>query len=614
MESESRLSPQSGRYLAVDLTSGRTEVREIPGRWLRDYLGGVGLGLRLYLECSRAGADPLGPDNPIVLARGPLSGTMAPASAGHAVVTRSPATGLVGGSLSFGLWSLALARTGYDAMVLTGAAASPVYLFIDDSRVHLRRAEPLAGQGCPQTVAAIRRQSGDSRVQVACIGPAGESLVRLATISDGHRLPHRGGAGAVMGAKKLKAIAVRGTRPAAVADIDALRQAALDLAAGWRQRSSQGGALAPGGCLLPGSGRCHLPARNYQHAIPGGAASLAAECAARGRLIKAIACPACPVACQHVYRLTDDPHSDAQVVLEDEALAALGPLCGIFHLPVILKAVELCHFYGLDPVSTGAAVAWAMECFERGLLSSKDTGGLDLSFGSADGLVETTRLIGQRGGIGGLLADGVRRASNGLGQGSGDWAMQVKGLEMSGCDPRALPGLALLLAAGLRPVSIASSDDLRNPAPGAGGEEDLQAGGDCLAICPSARRYFEDFPAQAARLYTLATGMTLAAADLRQAGERTNNLKKAINIREGWRRADDWLPPRLLQEPLDIGEGEGAVVSEGDLAAAIDGYYRDRGWTAEGLVPDQKLAALGLDDVPRILKGSEHGAPPHTVR
>lgn len=606
------MSSYNSKYLAVDLTSGKTEAREIPRRWLSDYLGGVGLGTRLYLECARPGADTLGPDNPVVMARGPLSGTMAPASAGHAVVTRSPATGLLCGSVSFGLWSLALAGTGYDAVVITGASASPVYLFIDDGRVHLRRADPLAGQGGPQTAAAIRRESGDSRVQVACIGPAGESLARLATIRDGHRLTHRGGAGAVLGAKKLKAVAVRGIRPVAVADIDAMREAVLDLNAGLRQRAAEGGGLAPGGCLLPGSGRCHLPARNYQQAIPGGAASLAAECAAKGRLIKTIACPACPVACQHVYRLTDDPHSDEQVVLDNEALAALGPLCGMFHLPVILKALDLCHVYGLDPVSTGASVAWAMECFERGLLTSQATNGLDLSFGSADGVVEATRRVGQRSGIGAVLAEGVLRASNGLGHGSGDWAMQVKGLEMAGCDPRTQPGLALRLAAGLRPPTLDGRDDPSATAADACREEDLAAAGDSLAICPNARRCFRDFPAEAARMYTLATGMPLNPAELRQAGERTNNLIKAIDIREGWQRPDDWLPPRLFREPLDTGQG--AVVSEKDLNAAIDGYYSGRGWSAEGLVPGEKLAALGMDDLREMLKGNRHGAPPHTLR
>ena len=605
------MSPESGRYLAVDLAARKSEVREVPGRWLRDYLGGLGLATRLYLECSGAGADALGPDNPIVFACGPLSGTMAPASAGHAVVTRSPATGFLYGSLSFGLWSLALARTGCDAVVITGAAASPVYLLIDDGRVHFRQAGPLTGQGCPQTAAAIRRQSGDSRVQVACIGPAGESRARLATISDGYRLPHRGGAGAVMGAKNLKAIAVRGTRPAAVADIDAMREYALELAAGLRRRAAEGGGLTPGACLLPGGGGCHVPARNYRQSIPGGVASLAAECTAQGRLIRAIACPACPVACQHVYRLTDDPRSDEQAVLDDDSLAALGPLCGVFHLPVILKAVELCQFYGLDPVSTGAAVAWAMECFEQGLVSSKDTQGLDLSFGSADGLVETVRLMGRRAGIGGMLADGVRSASNALGQGSGDWAMHVRGLEMVVCDPRTQPGLALRLAAGLRPLTIGDTDE--GPRPDIRAREDLAGGGDCLAVCPRARRYFQDFPAQAARMYTLATGMPLGPAELRLAGERANTLTRAIDIRDGRLPADDRLPPRLLREPPDTGEAAGAVVSEKGLAAALDGYYRERGWGPDGSPPGEELATLGMDDVRQKLKGNGHGAPPHTV-
>ncbi len=605
------MSSASGKYLAVDLTERKAEVLEVPARWSSQYLGGAGLGARLYLDYAPAGADTLGADNPIVFARGPLSGTMAAAS-GHAVVTRSPLTGLLTVSVSCGAWSLALARTGFDALVVTGAAASPVYMFVDDGQVHFRRADLLAGRGCPQVESAIRREEGDSRVAVASIGPAGESLVRLATISDDHRLPHRGGTGAVMGAKKLKAIAVRGTRPVPVADIRGLQQAALDLNAHLSGGAAPGSSLAPGACLIPGSGRCPLPARNYRQSIAGGVASLAAECAGKGRLIKDIACPACPIACQHVYRLTDDPHSDEQVVLDNEALAALGPMCGMFHLPVILKAMEICQFHGLDPVSAGVCVAWAMECFERGLLSSKDVQGLDLSFGSADGVVETVRRIGQRSGIGDLLGEGVKRASSSLGQGSQDWAMHVKGLEMGGCDPRIRPGLALRLAAGPQPVSI--DDSNADPAAEVREAEDLAAAADSLAICRQARRCFRDFPADATRMYTLVTGTPLTPAGLRQAGESLNILKKAIDIREGWQRADDWLPPRLFREPLDAGKGAGTVVSEKDLNAAIDAYYRDRGWSADGLISAEKLAALGMDEVPDMLKGNQHGPPPHTVR
>ena len=602
----------SGKYLVVDLNSQKTEVRELPKRLLRDYLGGTGLGTRLLLEWAKAGADALSPDNPIVFACGGLSGSMAPASACHAVVTKSPLTGLLSSSVSSGLWSLALKRTGFDAVVITGAASAPVYLFIDDNQVHFRKADSLAGKGCPQTEAVIRRESGDSRVQVASIGPAGESMVRFATVKDGHRLPHRGGAGAVMGAKKLKAITVRGTRPVSVPDISNMRDACADLNTHIHQSAaSSGSRLAPAACLLSGSGPCSLPARNYQQAIAEGAGSLAAECAKREYLLKAVACPTCPVACQHVYRVTEDPHSDEQVVLDKEALAAIGPLCGMYHLPVILRAIELCQSCGLDPVSAGVSVAWAMECFERGLLSSKDTQGLDLSFGSADGVVETIRKIGQRSGLGGLLAEGVKRASAKLGQGSENWAMHVKGLEVAACDPRMEKSLALGLAAGLRPPTL---DDGEGHLPsGLKDEEDMAAAGDSIGICPKARRYFHDFAAEAAQLYTLATGVRISAAEVRRTGERINNLRKAFNIREGWQRADDWLPPRLFKDPADSGKGAGEVVSENDLKTAIDEYYRARGWTADGIIPAEKLKALGMDDIREMLKGNWHGTPPHTV-
>jgi len=602
----------SGKYLVVDLTDQKTEVRELPERLLKTYLGGAGLGSRLLLEWTKAGADPLSPDNAIVFACGVLSGTMAPASACHAVVTKSPLTDFLTGSVSSGLWSLALKRTGYNAVVVTGAASSPVYLFIDDSMVHFRKADYLTGKSCQQTEAIIRQDSGDSRVQVASIGPAGEALVRFATVKDGHRLPHRGGAGAVMGAKKLKAIAVRGTRAISVPDIGGMQKACADLNARLHQSAATTSQLAPAACLLAANGECSLAARNYQQSISGGAESLAAECTKEGYLLKVIACPTCPVACQHVYRLTDDPNSDEQVVLEKEALAAMGPLCGIYSLPVILRAIELCQSYGLDPVSTGATAAWAMECFERGLLSSKDTQGLDLSFGSADGLVETIRRIGLRSGIGNVLAEGVKRASANIGQGSEHWAMHAKGLEIAGCDPRGTKSLALGLAVGLEAPTL---DDSEVDSPSSlKDREDLASAGDSIGICPQARQYFRDFTAEAAQLYALATGIPMSAAELKQAGERIDNLKKAFNIREGWRRSDDWLPPRLFKDPISSGKAAGAVVSEKDLKTAIDNYYRARGWTSDGLVPTEKLTALGMDDIQEVLKGNRHGPPPHTVR
>lgn len=602
------MSSHSGKYLVVDLTSRKTEVRELPERLLRDYLGGAGLGARLLLEWSRAGADALSPENPIVFACGTLSGTMAPASACHAVVTKSPLTGLQSSSLSSGLWSLSLKRTGFDAVVVTGAASSLTYLFIDDNQVHFRKADTLASKGCPDTEAAIRRESGDSRVQVASIGPAGEAMVRFATIRDGLRLTHWGGAGAVMGSKRLKAIAVRGTWPISVPDIAKMWDDCADLTARLRQRAASDDArLSLSAWLMSGSGSCPLPARNYQQSISEGAASLAGECAKKDHLIKTVACPACPVACQHVYRLTEDPHSDEQLVLDKETLAALGPMCGMFHLPVILRAAELCQFYGLDPVSAGACVAWAMECFERGLLSSKDTGGLDLSFGSADGVVETIRRIGQRKGIGDVLAEGVKRASAKVGHGSDEWAMHVKGQEIGGCDPRGMPGLALALAAGMQPPR---TDGAEVSISGVKDQEDLAAAGDSIGICPCTRQYFRDLAEDASRLYTLATGLPMDPAELRRAGERINNLKKAFNIREGWRRADDWLPPRLLKDPV----GSAGAVAEKDLKAAILDYYRQRGWTAEGFVPAEKITALGTDDVQMMLKGNWHGTPSHTVR
>ena len=612
-----------GRILVINLTTQEVKVEELSPSLLKGYLGGVGLATRLLYQYLPPGSDALSPDNPLVFASSALAGTIIPTSNKHAVATKSPLTGLIGDSISSSFWSLALKRTGFDALVIEGVAASPTYLFIDNDIVHFKKAEHLWGKGSPETEHYIRSDIGDARVKVASIGPGGENLVRYACITnDSNRQAGRTGTGAVMGSKKLKAIALRGTRPIKVCNLEEVERISVDIihnAAGPATEKYR--VLGTPGNILVLNRLSALPTRNFQQSSFEKAESVSGENLAEHYLTKVRACATCPVACGHIYTVAEGAYSGTQWELDYESLFALGPLCGVDHIPGILKAAELCDYYGIDTISTGSSIAWAMECFEKGLLTREDTEGIDLTFGSHAALVEVIQKIGDRIGIGSLLADGVSIASSKLGRNSEHWAMHSKGLEFPGYDPRAMKTSALGFAVGLRgachnrspayEVDMSGEVDRFKGELGRGSKvkegEDFAAVLDSLIICKFIRRCFSDFYTEAAYLYTQATGLDLTPSELKAVGERINNVKKAFNIREGWKPGDDWLPPRLFSDPITEGEGKGTVLTEEELRLMIDDYYQARGWTAEGLIPEEKLRALGLEDSIAPVKGLEYG-------
>lgn len=607
----------SGKCLLVDLSRQKAETADIPESVLKEYLGGVGLGARLLCEEQSGNVDPLSPENPLVFASSAFAGTMIPASAAHAVVTKSPLTGLMGDSLCFGNWSIAFKSAGYDAMIITGESPSLTYLFIDDGIVHFRDAEDLAGQGTSQTASLIRRELGDDTVQVASIGPGGESLVRYACIHDGHRQAGRTGCGAVMGSKKLKAIAVRGSRAVSVSSMKALRPACAQLYSRAQAIVKQGyRALGTPNNTVLLNRVAALPTRNFQHATFEHIEEISGEYLAEKYLEKILACPTCPIACEHVYRVKDGQGAASpSTPLDYGALSALGPMCGISSVPAILEAVRLCEFYGIDAISTGSSIAWAMECAQRGIVPQIEADNVEIAFGNPKSLLQMVHWIGKRTGLGELLGDGVKRASAVIGNGSDHWAMHSKGMELPGYEPRNMKTQALAFATGLRggyrnrsssyELDMVQMLDQIEGEPGWGRLnmelEDMAAAYDSLAVCKSMRAAFGDFQAEAAALYSMVTGIDISPAGIRQAGERINNLKKIYNIKQGWKRADDWLPPRLLSDPVIVGDAVSALTPQ-ELTALIDDYYRARGWTKEGLVPIYKINELGLGG---ILEGGD---------
>jgi aldehyde:ferredoxin oxidoreductase len=613
----------TGKILHIDLSTQKTWVEQVGPEFLKKYVGGVCLATRLVYSNTPAGCDPLGPENALCFACSAFAGTTMPVGTKHSVASKSPLTGFIGDSLSGSYFSEMMRRAGWDGIVIKGQAPKWTVLFIDDDTVQFLDASSFMGMGTTQTQRAIREWLGDENIRVAAIGPAGEHLVLYATIDNDGRQAGRTGNGAVMGSKKLKAIALRGSHPITVADPQGLLAETLKLI-----KASQGPGtqkyriLGTPTNVLNMNKMGTLPTRNFRETVFEHAEEVSGEYMHEHYTIKAVGCAGCSIACEQWAKVKEGKYKGAIAGLDYESLFALGPNCGIGELPPIIRLAQLCDELGIDTMSGGVVIGWAMECYERGILTKEDCDGLELHFGNDEAAVALVHKIAQREGIGDLLADGTKRASAKVGRGSEHFAMQVKGLEMPGYDVRSMKTFAAGLAVGTRgpchnrslayELDVKGTVDRFKAEPGRGKlikeKEEFAAIFDTLVLCKFLRNCFEDFYAEASRLYTMATGLPMTPEELKLLGERACNLKKAFNIREGWTKADDWLPPRALYDPLPSGPGKGCVVAPEELRMMIDDYYQARGWTPDGLIPKAKLIELGLEDIAEEI-GVETMAP-----
>ena len=592
-----------GRLLHVDLARGEWRYRDLADGRLRMYLGGVGLGTSLLYDYAPPGVDPLAPENPLIFTSAPLVGTGLTTTAKYAVVTKSPLTGFIADSLSSSHFALELKRLGIDALVITGESPSLTYLAIHDEHVELRSAIHLAGKPPSETESEIRASLGLPDAWIASIGEAGERRVRFATISNEGRQAGRGGVGAVMGAKRLKAIAIRGTCDTSVAHpgevealAESLRRRSVSSVTDKYRRIGTVANLA----VFDRLGA--LPTRNFQQANFESAGQISGEALMATRFSRRHGCAACTIQCERLFT----SQSGGEQRLEYETLFALGPLCGIGDPEFVLEAARLCDTYGLDTISAGGTIAWAMETAARGFLP--DAQRLGLHFGDGAGVLAAIHAIAAREGVGDLLADGSMRASAEVGGGSADWAMHVKGLELPGYDPRSLKTMALGLAvsprggchnrSGAYEADFSGEVDRLQADAGRGAlvaaSEDFAAVLDSLIVCKFLRKCFADFYGEAADVLAAVTGWDFTGPELRRAGERIHTLKKLFNIRERWEPEDDWLPKRLLADPLRTGVAAGTVLSPSELREMLRGYYEAREWDERGLVPDSKLDQLGI--------------------
>ncbi len=579
MRTEPRPRTGAGTYagprelLEVNLST-RTWLRaSLTDEVFADALGGVGLAVRLIDDRVDGPIDPLGPENPIVLAAGPFASTPVPAANKHALATISPLTGLLNEGLSSSHFSAVLRRCGLAALVITGVADEWTTLVIDGDEIRFENAAPLRGRSARDTAKALREAYGDRSLRVCAIGAAGEHGVRFASVENDGRQAGRGGTGAVFGAKRLKAVALRGRGEVAIAD----PRATAELSATLRERAlgpktAKYRVLGTSANLRVLQRMGQLPTRNFTAAQFEGAENVTPERARESKetyLELRAGCAGCPVQCEHLY-VRKERNRRTAAASEYESVWAFGPNCGVDDLDAVLDAIARCDHLGLDTISTGSAIAFAMECAQHGLVL-RDAFGPELRFGNAAVLLPAIDAIAERrAGLGAVLADGVRAAAQRIGGSSERFAMHCKGLELPGYEPRALPTYALGLATCTRGAChnrAATYDrDLRDPsaerdnaarARDAIEAEDRAIAWDSLVLCKFVRDCFEDFETEAAALWSAVSGLPLDANGLRAAAQRTWERKRAINARLGWSRNDDTLPERLFAEPIADGPNAG---------------------------------------------------------
>jgi len=620
---ERRLLGYAGRILYIDLTTGKTRVEPLNEEYAKKYIGGIGLGMRLWLENASPGVDPLSAENPLVLTVGPIAGTMWPtAGNGHAFVAKSPESHGVGEAKAHGSFGAELKRAGYDAVILKGKAEKPVYVWIDDDSVQLLDASRLMGKSPAETDDAIREELGDYYVRVAAIGPAGEKLARIACIiNDKTRAAGRTGLGAVMGSKNVKAIAVRGTRDIVVAKPEEFMEYVKEFHERMKGPATQKYRTlgTPENVLVHNSLAC-MPTRNYNNASFEGAEKVSGETLNEKFVAKIIGCSSCAMRCEHTVVVPEGPYKGTMTRMEYETLWALGPYCGIDRLDTIIKGMELCNYYGMDAIGAGVIVGFAMDCYEKGILKPEDLGGIEARFGNSEALIQLLEKMGKREGIGDILVDGVKIAGEKIGKGAEKLGQHIKGVEVTGYDLRCLKTAALGFAVSFRGADHnrhgAYAFDVKGKVNRLKAEkgrgklvrdmEDIYTLIDSFIVCKFSRgTYYKELP-DMAKLYTLVTGYEMTSEELKKAGERINNVAKLFNVREGLTRKDDTLPWKVMNLPIpDEGPSKGAYVTQEELDLLLDDYYDSRGWTREGVPTVEKLKELGMDDLMSIVESKE---------
>ncbi|MCD4721397.1 MAG: aldehyde ferredoxin oxidoreductase family protein [Desulfobacula sp.] len=606
----------TGKIAWVDLTQGSIDIQELSEGIAKKYIGGKGLGAHLLYKHLKPGTDPLGPDNIMIFVTGPLTGTNFPAVSRSGLITKSPQTGTFLDSYSGGFFGTQLKWAGFDAIAIKGKAREPSYLLVEEGEIQIKKAEHLWGLTTSETEKQLREKVSSKkgeRMSIAAIGPAGENLVKFANIINEKRAHGRGGAGAVMGSKNLKAVIVRGNLKPHIDDeagfkkiIQRCRRQIAE-----HPMTKKGGAFPKYGTtmtidLTQETGT--LPSQNWQENTFEEKEKISGD-ALLNYVTRPRACFACPIGCSRDSKASVNDKEYMTEGPDYETMYALGPNCGICDPAVIIAADHLCDDYGMDTISCGVTIGFAMECFEKGLISKTETDGMDLSFTNGTVLLELIHKIAKCEGVGALLAQGSKRMSKKV-AGSKDFAIHIKGLELPGYDPRGMKGQGLSYALSDRGGCHVRGNTLRTelmglPEPidryGYEGKADMvrklqlsYATCDCIIACLFGS--FAITPKDYVQAISAVTGWTITEGDLQTVAERAWNLTRLFNAREGFTRQDDTLPERLFTQGSTKGPSKGEVMDRASFDKMLDEYYDLVGWDkATGIPGEEKLKELEIE-------------------
>ncbi|MCK8816873.1 aldehyde ferredoxin oxidoreductase family protein [Natroniella sulfidigena] len=617
-----------GRILWVDLTTEEISTTPLDKELREKFLGQSGINAKLLYDNLEPGVDPLSPENHLIFGVGPLTGTLAPCSGRFTVTSKSPLTNAFGDSNCGGHWGPELKYAGYDHIVITGKAKRPVFLWINDDKIELKDASKLWGKTTNETEDQIKEELEDEKVQVASIGPAGENLVNFAAIICNYsRAAGRTGMGAVMGSKNLKAIAVRGTNRLTVAQPQEFSATVSDseesiLTDPLYEISSTFGTPA---IMRMAQSLGFLPTKNFQESTFAGADKLSGERLLEKYVTRQKGCFNCPVSCNRYYEVTEGEYEGTTGEgPEYENLGAFGSKCGNDNLPSVLKSNDLANKLGLDTISTGTVIGWAMELFQRGILTTADTDDLDLEWGNHQAIIKLIEKIAYREGLGDILAYGALQASKKIGDSAEDYVIHIKGMEYPSVDVRGTKGMALGFAVSPRGADHLKALPLYEVAPEVYQEdikkelgievgeeywkkyetkpeliawhEDWHCIVDSLGLCKLEGIALKPLrPCHFTELLATATGWEITEEELRTIGKRIWNLERLFNAREGFTRQDDLPPARILNEPISTGPSKGETLGQDKFETMLDQYYKLRGWTAQGIPSKETLKELGLE-------------------
>lgn len=616
----------AGKILRINLTDKTTKEEMLPLQIAQNFLGGAGLGIKYLFDEVKPGTDALSPDNKLIFAPGPFTGTSIPCASRMAVVAKSPLTGAVGNALTGGYFPAELKFAGWDAVIVEGKADRPTWISIKDSTVRFHDAAGLWGTMTFDCQQMIKDDLKDQNTRVICIGPAGERLSRIACIINERRAAGRKGLGAVMGSKNLKAIAVRGTGTVSIASEEKYKTARSEMLKAMKESPILYSAFANAGTpmVVDLTGALGiLAARNWTATgqfVPVEQLGLDAQ---NTRKIGKEHCYDCPVGCSQMKLARSGPY--AGILTEGpefETIYSFGTETGVTNLDAVIAADRLADELGLDSISAGVTIGFAMELYEKGILTAADTDGLDLTFGNDQAMITLLRMMAYREGIGVILADGTKASAAKIGKGSEKYAMHVKGLEMPAYDVRGAKAHGLNYATAYTGADhnkgYAFQEIFGIPVPwevdrlaieGKGKltkwNQDVRAATcDCATMC--AFMLDTALPATSIQntsaLMEAVTGLVIAPDEVQKIGERLNNLAKAFNTRVGFTKADDTFPERLMTEPLREGGSKGQLISKEDLNTMLREYYTERGWNPETGIPTRaKLVELNLGYVADML-------------